>query len=290
MEFGSILQRSWDIAWKYKSLWIFGLFIESIGSLNGLISKDDYETVRELTNSPAFLTLLMISLVVGLIFFVMHFISSAAHIDAINKLTRGGFYTFGDSFSAGVDNFFRFLGLWLLLVGAVIALVIVLAIPGVLLFVIHWVLGVLGLIVLVPLLIAGIVTIIMLYWLAQRAMVVRGSGISDALDESYFLFRTYLGTCIKFALLLIIIAIAISMVIVVIFAIVAAPFIAMAVATEGGLIPALLIGIPIGLVLLLVLDGFYGSFFHSAVTLFYFRLLDIPLEQPISAPPAPTMG
>ncbi len=290
MEFGSILQRSWDIAWKYKSLWIFGLFIESIGSLNGLISRDDYETVRELTNSPAFLTLLMISLVVGLIFFIMHFIASAAHIDAINKLTRGGFYTFGSSFSAGVDNFLRFLGLWLLLVGAAIALVIVLAIPGVLLFVIHWVLGVLGLIVLVPLLIAGIITIIMLYWLAQRAMVVRGSGISDALDESYFLFRTYLSTCIKFALILIIIAIAISMVIIVIFAIVAAPFIAMAVATDGGLIPALLIGIPIGLFLLLVLDGFYGSFFHSAVTLFYFRLLDIPLEQPVSTPPAPTMG
>ena len=289
MEIGSILQRSWDIAWRYKSLWIFGLFIESIGSLNGLVSKDDYESIRNLINSPAFLTILLISLAIGFIFFVMHFISSAAHIDAVNKLTRGGVYSFGGSFSAGVDNFFRFLGLWFLMVGAVITLVIILAIPGTLLFLVHWALGILGLLILIPLLIAGIVSLVLLYWLAQRAVVVRGSRIADSLDEAYFLFRTYLGTCIKFALILFVIAIAISLVIIVILAIVAAPFIAMAIATEGGLWPALLIGIPVGLVLLLVLDGFYGSFFHSAVTLFYFRLLDIPLDQPLPVAPEPNM-
>ncbi len=279
MEYGSILQQAWDIAWRYKSLWVFGLFIESMGGLNGLFNPSDSDKIRSFTESPAFWTLVGIGVIIGIVFLIMHFISSAAHIDAVNKLTRGGTYSFGSSFSVGVDNFFRFVGLGLLGLGAVIALMVVLALPGILLFFIHWAIGVLGLIVLIPALFAGLATIMMLYWLSQRAVVARGSGISDALDEGYFLFRTYLGNCIKFALLLLLISIIAGLAILMIFAIVAAPFIAMAVGTEGGLIPALLIGIPTGLVLMLVIDGLFGSFFASAVTLFYFRLLDIPLEQ-----------
>ena len=279
MEIGSILQRSWDLAWKYKSLWVFGLFIQGVGGVNPFGKLSDGDSLDPFISNPAFMTLLGIGLVIGFIFLIMHFIASGAHIDAVNKLTRGGTYTFGSSFSVGVDNFWRFVGLWLLMLGAVIALVLILALPGVLFFFIHIAVGVLGLLILIPALIAGLVVILMIYWLAQRAVVVRGSSIGDSLDEAYFLFRTYLRTCVKFALVLLLIAIVIGLTILVILGIIAAPFIAMALAAEGGLIPALVFGIPTVLLVMLVLDGMLGSFFHSAHTLFYFRLLEIPLQQ-----------
>jgi hypothetical protein len=282
MEIGSILQRSWDLAWKYKSLWVFGLFIQGVGgaNVNSFWDPSDSDGLDSLIANPAFMTLLGVGLVIGFIFLIMHFISSGAHIDAVNKLTRGGTYSFGSSFSVGVDNFWRFVGLSLLMLGAVIALILILALPGILFFLIHPVIGVLGLMILIPALLAGLVVILMIYWLAQRAVVVRGSSIGDALDEAYFLFRTYLGTCVKFALVLLLISIVVGVAFMVILGIIAAPFIAMALAAEGGLIPALVSGIPIVLVVMLVLEGMLGSFFHSANTLFYFRLLEIPVQQP----------
>lgn len=290
MEIGSILQRSWDIAWKYKALWVFGLFVQGGGGFTSIFDLSEDSPFGSITSSPAFVTLVFVGIIIGLIFLIMHFISCGAHIDAVNKLTRGGRYTFGSSFSVGVDNFWRMAGLWLLMLGAVIALVLVLALPGVLFFVIHLAVGILGLIVLIPALFAGLVVILMIYWLAQRAVVVRGSSIGDSLDEAYFLFRTYLATCVKFALVLLLIAIVFGIALMILLTIIAAPFIAMAIAADGGLLPALLLGIPIVGLVMLVLEGLLGSFFHSAHTLFYFRLLETPLQRETSGYSAAPMG
>lgn len=276
METSPLIRCAWDLSWKYKSLWVFGLFLEGLWTIQSSWREAQQEggALSEIIGSGVLLPLMLAGAVVWLIFGVMAVISSGALVDAVNKLTRGGVFKWGSSFSVGIDFFWRMLGIFLLYFGSLLALVLVLALPVVLLFWLHTALGVLALLVIVPVLFLGIFAIVTIFSLAQRAVVVRNASVGDALEEGYLLLKFQPWSCAKIFIVFILLYLLTGMLALVLISIVAAPFIAMAIATSTGLVMALAVGLPLVLLIMIVLDGLFGTFYHSLYTLFYFALLE----------------
>jgi hypothetical protein len=286
MEYGGIVRRSWALAWQHKSLWILGLFAGG-GTFGTMEWHSKNITPEKLHMAPETFALLGMGLtLLGIVFLLMSVLASAALIDAVNRLARGGVYRLRDSFSAGVDLFWRFLGLCLLALGTVVILVAILAVPGVLLFLMSTVVGVLSLIVLIPLFLAGGFVINAIFQLAARSLVVRSCSIGDALDEGYYLLRTRLSANLAIFAIFILLSIGVGVISLIILGIVGGPFVAMAIMSTTGLVVALVIGLPLVLLVIWVIHGLTGSFFSAMYTLFYFELVE-PSATP-AAPAQPT--
>jgi len=276
MRIGDLVSRSWEISFKYKSLWILGLLAEGVWFSSAFRNENNnwHFGESDFLFSGMAIALAFALLMLMLVLLILHFLSVAGLIDSVNRITRGGHYSLSEAFSTGFKVFWRFVGLWLVLLMAVLGLAVALAIPVVLLFVIHTVLGVLSLIVTVPILLVGLFVFYNLYALTQRAIVARNCSIGDALSEAYWLFRRNLGPNVAVFLVFIILSIAITIAAVMIVLMVAAPFVAMALSSTAGKVAAIVLGVPVVLAVLLVVEGISGVFLNSLYTLFYFGLVE----------------
>jgi hypothetical protein len=274
MNYSKLMNQAWELTWRFKSLWILGIFV-SASAPYSLNWQEDSKVLSNfgvpLTMS---LTLLAVSLVVGFVFMILYFIASGSLIDAVNRLARGGQYRFGNSVANGLHFFWRMLGLGLLVFFVVAVWLGVCAIPAVLCFLMSTVLGVISLFFVVPLGLAGIFAAASLYLLAERSVVVRDIGIGDGIDEAWTLFRRSVGHNVVLALIYLGVTIGFGMLFLVLAAIIAVPFVAMALTSTAGLVIAIAIGIPAVLLLALLVTGVTGAFTNAMYTLFYFDLLD----------------
>lgn len=301
MDYGQLFSKALRIMWNHKSLWIFGLFAGSglgsnfnISSPGDFSAKDfsgfggggfggDLEQFQDLIMSNLGLLLVAGLALVG-VMIVCHVISVPALIDATNKIARGGRYYFSTSFSAGLDYFWRYLGLFILGFMSAVILITGLVLAGVLFFAIHAALGVLYLLVAIPTAIAGIFTIVLVFGLAQRALVVRDISIGDSLEEGWTLFRRHLGKTIVFSLIVFAVSIAITIALLIGFVIIALPFAAIAFTSDASILEILMYGVIIGLPVSLLIGGSSGAFFQILYTLFYFGLVE-PARPTVSAQP-----
>lgn len=276
MRIGDLVSRSLDISFKYKSLWLLGLLAE--GAWFGSAFRNQHSgwnfSESDFFLSGAAVVLVFALLLLMLVLLVLHFLSVAGLIDSVNRITRGGEYKMSLAFATGFRVFWRFVGLWLLAAMAGIGLVAVLAIPVVLFFVLNTLLGVLSLVLAVPALLIGAFIIYNVYALTQRSIAVRDCSIGDALTEAYWLFRRNLGPNVAIFLVYLVLAIAITVAAVLLIVLIAAPFIAMALSSTGGKVVAILLGLPLVLAVLLVVEGITGVFLNSLYTLFYFGLVE----------------
>lgn len=277
MNYGKIIEDSFGLGWKYKSLWFFGLFAGSLAGFNFKYKPEqqidpaslEFESVEQLVAysleylAPILLPVIFLTIVL----FAMRIICSPALIDGVNKITRGGTYKFWDSYSRGLDFFWRYLGLNVLFTVVMVGVIIVsMGIAGL----IHW----LMLLLIIPvIMIFGFVGG-SVFVLAERSLVVRDNSIGDALEEGWVLFKTNIGKCI--VIFLIIFGLVLGTVIVL--GILGFMFyfpINMIVGgiTENIVLIFVLTGI-LGMPVSIVLGGFSGTFFHSLYTLFYFGLVD----------------
>lgn len=276
MQIGDLVSRSWDISLKYKSLWILGLLAEGAWFSSALRNQDNSWRFGEsdFLFSGMAIALAFALLLLMFVLLILHFLSVAGLIDSVNRITRGGEYRLSQAFATGFRVFWRFIGLWLVLLMAVLGLTVALAIPVVLLFVVSTLLGVLSLIVTIPILLAGLFAFYNVYALTQRAIVARDCSIGDALSEAYWLFRRNLGPNVAVFLVFVVLAIVITIVAVMIVLLIAAPFIAMALSSTAGIVGAIIFGVPVVAAVVLVLEGFSGVFLNSMYTLFYFGLVE----------------
>lgn len=295
MNYGKIIEDSFGLGWKYKSLWFFGLFAGSLAGFNFKYKPEqqidpaslEFESVEQLVAyfleylAPILLPVIFLTIVL----FAMRIICSPALIDGVNKITRGGTYKFWDSYSRGLDFFWRYLGLNVLFTVVMVGVIIVsMGIAGL----IHW----LMLLLIIPvIMIFGFVGG-SVFVLAERSLVVRDNSIGDALEEGWVLFKTNIGKCI--VIFLIIFGLVLGTVIVL--GILGFMFyfpINMIVGgiTENIVLIFVLTGI-LGMPVSIVLGGFSGTFFHSLYTLFYFGLVDpstpYAAHSPAAAAPTPT--
>ena len=285
MNYGKIVEDSFSFAWRYKSLWIFGLFAGGGGNFNFDFGTnelnqadfgqfDSWEPLWEMI-----VPILAAVLVMGLIMFILHLICSPALVDAVNKIARGGTYKFSESYSRGIDFFFRKLGLTMILIAAVLGVVFLAVLPIV-------ALQLFGLLLLFPIFIVGLFFAITLYSLAERAMVVRDTSIGDAIDEAYVLMKQNFSKCIIVALIFMGLSFGLAVVFLMIAAMLYFPVNMLVHAMSENRSIVFILGFILGLPITLVVGGFVGTFFHSLYTLFYFGLVDpaSPYATPRSAP------
>ncbi|MEW6050532.1 MAG: hypothetical protein AB1644_05660 [Candidatus Zixiibacteriota bacterium] len=284
MDYGRLLNHSWNLAWRFKSLWVLGIFVSG-GVPFSMSWQDDTRTLSQLGASDAvILTLFVVATTLATISLILYFLTSGSLIDAVNRITRGGSYRLGESFSNGFHFFWRMVGLGLLAFMSILVVVAVCAVPAILLFLVSTVLGVISLFILVPVAIAGIFVVAAVYQLAERVVVVRDSVVGDAIDEAWMLFRRHLGQNVILTLMYLCISLGFGMVFMMLAALVAVPFVVMALTSTAGLILALAFGIPAVLLVAILVEGISGAFTSAMYTLFYFELLGSPATPPATAP------
>ncbi|MCK4633176.1 MAG: hypothetical protein KAT79_07870, partial [candidate division Zixibacteria bacterium] len=101
MEYGKIVSKSFNVAWNYKSLWIFGLFAGAGSSgfnwNTGETEQLDFSSFGFDTSVLADIYHILAPLLIwfGLLLLALiclSFIAAPALIDAVNRITRGGTY------------------------------------------------------------------------------------------------------------------------------------------------------------------------------------------------------
>jgi hypothetical protein len=285
MNYGKIIENSFSFSWRYKSLWIFGLFAGSGSNFNmdlGLEQPTEAESLPFGSIDQLWQFILPILAAVAilvLILFVLHMICSPALVDAINRIARGGTYSFSDSYSRGIDFFWRKLGLTVIFVAAVIGVILVAIMPIV-------ALNLLGILLLFPIFIVGFFFTITIYSLAERAMVVRDTTIGAAIEEAYVLLKQNFGKCVIIALIFIGLSFGIALLFFMLAAMLYFPVNMLVKSITENRSMIFILGVLMGLPITYVVGGFIGTFFHSIYTLFYFGLVDP--ASPYANLPAPS--
>lgn len=281
MQYGKIVSTGWSQAWKHKTLWIFGFLISGGGGGNignfsdkfdkfGLRRGDLYEIKNFIAEHLYIIALLaLVALVAFIIWIILSTISTGGLIDAARQMKRGEPYSFGNAFKTGLAYFWRILGIGLLTFIVIAAFIIFLVLLGVAAFVIHVALGIMSLLILIPILLLGIFVTSITVAMAERFIVIEDRPVFDSISDGYNLWRTNLGTSIVYSLMYVGIGIAVGLATLVIMLFTVIPFVAIGFVN---LWMGILIGVPVVLLILLVVDGFSGSAMHLMSTEFYFQL------------------
>lgn len=300
MNYSAIINRSFEIAWKYKSLWIFGLFAGGTSSFNidtnSGVRQQDFDLGSMNGFDPEMFSRLLGSLMMPLMIFalallIVGLICKPALIDSANRISRGGKYSFGEAFSVGVDNFLKFFGLFLLgffAAGISMAVLVGIVIVS---FVIHTALGVMMILLCIPVGLILIFVVASVFLLSERSIVVRKGSIGDGLAEGWQLFRSHLKDCFLIALIYIGFTIAFGILMMMVWLIVGIPIAAMVIGSNMSVLAGVIIGILLGLPVSIVLGGLIGTFQSNLYTIFYFELLEPGGRhtQPIGSTPAPAV-
>ena len=295
IDFGNLIQRSFEIAWRFKTLWIFGLFAGGMDAFNfkwtDKIQREEIDTGFaydwfERLNLPTDLVppdlaiigaILLWVLALALLFFICYLIAQPAIIDAVNKITRGGQYSFGTSFSRGTDFFWRFFGITLVEIFAALAVIAVIVVLAI-------VLTPLSLLLTIPCALVVFFFVYHMFGLAEVAMVARNNQIADAIAEGWDLLMRNKANC--FLMSLIMIGLGIGFIIVVSLVTLAfyLPINLLVLGVTENLVAILLMALFIGLPVALVVGGYTGTFFNALYVQFYFRLVEPPQPTPATAP------
>ena len=284
IDFGNLIQRSFEIAWRYKTLWIFGLFAGGVDALNfdwakkvnrNQVDMDFAYDWFERLNLPTDLVppelavigaILLWALALGLLFFICYLVAQPAIIDGVNKVTRGGQYSFGTSFSRGADFFWRFFGITLVEIFAAIAVVAVVVILAVL--------TPFTLLLTIPCTLLVFFFVYHTFGLAEVAMVARNNQIADAVAEGWSLLMRNKANCFIMSLILIGLGIGFFIVVSLVTLIFYLPINLLVFGMTESLVAILLMALFIGLPVALVIGGYTGTFFNALYVQFYFRMVE----------------
>lgn len=289
MNYGEIVSLAFSRAWRYKSLWLLGFLTLGFSTFNitqgreRLVSFEDFVFRHPLM----ILSVIAFLFILILVFFILRIIAEGALIDAAARLRRNEPYRLGLVWQTGMSRFWSMLVAAILFFIMIFALVLMLVLIGVIAFMIAQVLGFLSLLVLVPIFLVGLFFWIMTFMLAQRMIVLERRPVMDSIGESFSWLSQSLGIAVVMFLIYLGIMIAAAIVVFLILAAVALPFIAIGM---FNIWLALLIGVPTGLLILYLVNGYLGAAISLMMTEFYFRLeLHLHPVAPV-APPASESG
>jgi hypothetical protein len=297
MDFGEVLSKAWKIIWKFKILWLFGIFASCSnggggggggGGSGAQYSGGDFGYYNNFNQIEPWAVVLIIAAAILL------FIIITILVLAVSTIGRAGLIqgtkmadqdedvqlTFSNVFNSSKPFFWRILGLNLLIMVASFAIMIILVLF--ILFGTVITLG-LGLLCLVPL----ICVLIPIFWvlttfveMANAAVVVDDLNVIDALKRGWEVFRGNLGEMVLMGLVLVIggfiagFIIAIPMILIVIplaMSVMAAVFGNTEGLAIGGLVVSGLCFLAY-LPVLIVVGGIIRAYIGAAWTLTYLRL------------------
>jgi len=307
MNFGSVLRNSWDIIWKNKVLWIFGILASCSGGGANFGSGFNYQTgTRDTSNfSPEFerfwrgfqqfldqggwaiiVAIACAAILIGLLIWVVGIFGKVGLIKGILKAESGGAVRFGALAYESWGMLGSALGLNLVLILIPLAGVIILAILAIPIGILTLGIGLICLIcLLVPLALAyGVYT-----QLANIALVREQRGVGAALLGAWELMRTQLGPLAAMAVVLTLGGLLVSVVLLLPLVAIALPAILSFVRNEPealgrGLLTSGVLFL-VALPFYLVASGMIQSYIHSAWTLTYLQLTEAlsPAKPPARA-------
>jgi hypothetical protein len=223
MDYGRVVRDAWDITWRYRSLWILGLFAGGAAAPHcawgggggqpdtrtdpsrfspGMPADDVSAEIASwiAANIALLATVALVLVVVGLAAFVISLIAQGGMTRAGVDALEGRPPTLGTTWAAGLRLFWRFFALWLALVLVIIAVAVLVAIVVALFAGIAGRdaqgLGVVAVILALPLLAVGLLLAIgvaIVVPLAQRAIALDDLGPIAGLRAGWRVARRNLG-------------------------------------------------------------------------------------------------
>jgi hypothetical protein len=315
MNYGEILSKAWQIIWKHKVLWIFGILAGCAGGgggggggnasssfQNGSQNGGDmFPRLQHTINQipPA----VIVAIVIGVILLILILVVLAIFLGTIGKigLIRGTLQAdqnmdtrlnFGELFSGSMSYFWRVFLLNLLVGLLIFAAVIVLIIIGFGMTIITFGIGLLCLLPLCCLMFPLIWAISVIVEQSSIAIVVENLGVMDGLRKGWRVVKENPAPMlVMFLILQIAIGLIVGLILGIPMFIVMAPLFVGLIA--GGQ-QAMTVGAMISLMccvvylpVLIVLSGILRSYIGSAWTLTYLRLYPMPAASAPEALPEP---
>lgn len=326
MDYGEILSKAWKIVWKFKVLWIFGIFA-SCGTRSGpnFNFNSSYRTGNEFSSEPNLPPAVMTQLyrlarlfedpafiwkfvavvvsVVCIIVIIEIFFGTIGRIGLIKgaaDVDAGAEHLgFGELWKSGLQYFWRFFGLSLLIGSPVILIYLALVMGGIV-FAIYAV-GTRGnptgadpaafFALIAVLCIFGCVTFLLALFVsflspqAERAIVIENQGILDSLRRGWSVLKNNLGSILIVWLITVVIGSVAGILIALPVFLVAIPafFALLAGGNDPSYTPLIIAGACIlaYLPVSLVAEGILMAYFQSIWTLTYLRLTKPKQEIPI---------
>jgi hypothetical protein len=287
MDFGEVLSKAWQIIWKHKVLWIFGILAScgggsSASSNSGWrssIEQNGWDYQPMINNIPDWQIALIVGIILLAVLFLVVlviFLSTIGRVGMIRgtvQADRGADrLAFGELFSGSLPYFWRVFGLNLI-VGLAFALAVIIV-------VVPLAISVIGLVCLIPL----ICLLVPIGWFvsvlteqANIAIVTENLSLMDGLKRGYEVLRANLGPMIVMWLILVLgVSLVGGLIIGIPIALIVGPAVIGAfsgneTALGGGLLVTglcLVAYLPV----MIVANGILQSFIRSAWTLTYLRL------------------
>jgi hypothetical protein len=313
--FGEVLTRAWQIVWKHKVLWIFGILASCGRSSGNFNSNSRGGGNGSGTNLPPqllqwlqwveghmtqFIAITVVILCV--IWIIAAFLSTIGKIGLIRGTSQaeGGSekLIFGQLFSESTPYFWRMFGLSLVL-AIPILIVFVALFAGLIIFAISASGGdnnnsAIGFLATVPILIGCVCLLIpvmfvvgMIFRQSERAIVLEELGVLPSISRGWDIFRANLGPIILMAIILAVIGfvVGLAVAIPIIIIVVPAAF-AYAIGNAQNSTPLILAGVCFCLYLpiLLLANGILTAYTESAWTLTFMRLTRKPESDNNAAP------
>jgi hypothetical protein len=277
IDYWRIVTRSTRMVWDHKFLWFFGFFAGSGGGGGGNYGNIGEHGVDEiksffLSHAGVMVAIIMGLVLLWLVLLVMSLISKGALLSCISRADAGETIRFEDGWRAGLKAFWGMLGiafialLAFLVVTTVCVLAVVLPLIG----------GAAG--IAIAVLIGAILFIPYLVFLfllaftiiyAERAYVIGGRGVADALFAGWALTRSYFWQSLLMWLVSFASAVAFFLGLIIALLAMAIPFVLIGVASP---VVGLAMGIPVGIVALILAASAFSTYDHSLWTLMYGEL------------------
>ena len=308
--FGEVLTRAWQIIWKHKVLWIFGIFAgcsrgsssfrgNSSGGGSGSGGQLPPELMRifQVIQQNLVTFIVVGCILVLLIWAITIFLSTIGKVGLIRGTYQADGGTdkliFGQLFSESTPFFWRVFGLSLI-VAVPILVVFAVFIAGFAAFAISASngndaarVGVFGLL---PLLIGCVCILVpvmfvigMIIRQAENAIVLENMPVLPAISRGWEIFRANLGPIILMAIILAVVGVVVGLIIAIpILAVVVPAAITFAVNRAENWTPMIFAGVCLCLYIPVawLLNGILTAYTESAWTLTYMRLTASPSENP----------
>lgn len=295
--FGEVLTRAWQIIWRHKVLWIFGIFAGcgrgGGGGSGGQVSGSDDQTFPQLEqfmqqvgqwieDNPWIVAVFV--LLVILLLIVSVFLGTIGRIGLI----RGTYQAetgmerlnFGELFSESMPYFWRVFGLSLLILLIALIVFVPLVLGGTLFGALTAGIGLICLLPLICLLIPLLWVLSVVIEQANVAIVLENLGIGDGFRRGWNVVRDNLGPIIVMTLIIFIGSGVVGFIIALPIIAALVPLIFSAASNNTAPIWITVVCCAAYFPVLLVLSGILNAYVQSIWTLTYMRLTAKPMDNP----------
>lgn len=327
MGFSQIIKKAWTITWRYRALWVLGLFAgitgassggsgsggsgssssNSSNSLGNLNSQQWLPTLERLL--PLIVVVVLGMMIVGFVWWILSIAARGGLVYAVNEIESGRPFTLGASWNVGFGRWWRLFGLSVLLSLPMLVLVLLFLLgifaPLLPFLFAHTrpsaavVAPICGVVAIgVPVMIVVGFVLGMMYVLGIRFVVLAGLGVMDSAREAWRMLRARLKDTILMYLINIGMNIAAGLVVgiplAIVAAVIAVPGIVAGIAGHWGVAAgAVAIAALVIMAVSLLYTGIWGTFTSALWTIFYRRVTGMEVvapPAPAGYPPAPGTG